>query len=218
MGTVQDGELGLVAAKASLRAQIKARLKAANPSDMAEQSRAICERILLQPSFLSAQRVICYLSCHRLREVDTSQLVTNVLDRQVALFVPIVKDQSSNMAMVRLKGLEGLQKVPPFGILEPEERDSTGALREDIVQDCIIPDVVILPGLAFDQKGRRLGRGGGYYDKFLAQLEELVEQEKPRPVLMGVCFREQVVDRVPMGAHDCRCDVVVTPDEVHTSV
>lgn len=64
--------------------------------------------------------------------------------------------------------------------------------------------LVLVPGLAFDARGYRLGRGGGYYDRFLESLGH------PRPVLCGVCFACQLVPEVPREAHDARVDYVVT--------
>jgi 5-formyltetrahydrofolate cyclo-ligase len=63
-------------------------------------------------------------------------------------------------------------------------------------------DVILVPGMAFDRSGRRLGRGGGYYDRFLSHSEG---------VRVGVCFEEQMVCEVPSEAHDLGMDFVITP-------
>lgn len=204
----------VAADKAAIRSTVKAALRTADATQLAAQSDAVCARVLAHASLCSARRVVCYIACARLREVDTGAIVSALLRRDVALYVPVVKDQSSNMAMLRIRSLEGLQSMPPFGILEPGELDDEGVPREDVLRDGLVPDVVVLPGLAFDTACGRLGRGGGYYDKFLAGLDALLGGA-PRPVLMGIAFREQMVDAVPMDEHDCRCDVVITADEVH---
>jgi 5-formyltetrahydrofolate cyclo-ligase len=66
------------------------------------------------------------------------------------------------------------------------------------------PDLVLVPGLAFDSRGRRLGRGGGFYDRFLATLRP------PVPLLCGVCFSCQIVPEVPAEPHDVRMDFVLS--------
>ena len=66
----------------------------------------------------------------------------------------------------------------------------------------MVIDVVLVPGMAFDAEGRRLGRGKGYYDRFLSSLH-------PRPKLVGVCFDFQKVDRVPTETRDVAVDLVV---------
>jgi 5-formyltetrahydrofolate cyclo-ligase len=68
-------------------------------------------------------------------------------------------------------------------------------------------DLVVTPGLAFDRDGRRLGYGGGHYDRFLDRLD-------PRGVRVGIGFAEQLVERVPAGPEDQRVNLVVTDDVV----
>ncbi len=75
----------------------------------------------------------------------------------------------------------------------------------------IIPstlDLVVCPGLAFTAQGQRLGRGGGFYDRFLAQ--------HPAPILMGVCLQQQVVPALPVDAHDIAMTHMLYSGEVHT--
>lgn len=81
-----------------------------------------------------------------------------------------------------------------------QRRSVTVAVPEDDVQPSW-PDLVIVPGLAFTRTGQRLGQGGGWYDRFLADVE---------CVTVGVCFAEQVLDDLPIEAHDVAVDVVVT--------
>ncbi len=76
-------------------------------------------------------------------------------------------------------------------------------------------ELVVMPGLAFDRAGRRLGRGGGYYDKFIAAARRRAEERGwPQPLLVALSFRAQLVGEVPVEAHDARVDAIVTADEV----
>ena len=70
--------------------------------------------------------------------------------------------------------------------------------------------VILVPGVAFDDRGRRLGRGAGYYDRYLASYQA----RRRRPLVAAVCFSCQVVEEVPCEAHDMRMDAVLTPGEV----
>jgi 5-formyltetrahydrofolate cyclo-ligase len=83
-----------------------------------------------------------------------------------------------------------------FGIAEP---------RADTPRAGAEADFILVPGLAFDPQGGRLGRGGGFYDRFLAGF---------RGVKVGVCFAELVVDEIPMEAHDIRMDFVATSEGI----
>lgn len=84
-----------------------------------------------------------------------------------------------------------------FGILEPAA-EAPDAGREF--------DLILVPGMAFDFRGGRLGRGRGFYDRFLSNARG------PRA---GVCFEDQIVDDVPSEAHDLRMDFVVTPSAIY---
>ena len=68
-------------------------------------------------------------------------------------------------------------------------------------------DIIFLPGLAFDLCGHRLGRGLGYYDRYLSGLD----QHSGRPILVGLCLDEQLFESVPIEAHDVVMDYICTP-------
>jgi len=84
-----------------------------------------------------------------------------------------------------------------FGILEPPATATKSRGPWDLI---------LIPGLAFDRCGGRLGRGRGYYDRFLAQ--------HPEAVRVGICFDEQVVQELPLEPHDFRLNALVTPSEI----
>ena len=77
-------------------------------------------------------------------------------------------------------------------------------------------ELVVMPGLAFDRGGGRLGRGGGYYDKFIAAAKERAAQRGwAPPLLVALAFRAQLLEApVPVEAHDVGVDAIVTPDEI----
>ena len=119
------------------------------------------------------------------------------LEGKTAL-VPKVDEASHTMIAVAIDSLEAGLERSRYGILEPtaSEARPPGEI-----------DLVIAPGLAFDRAGNRLGRGGGYYDRFLAQ-DEL------RAVVCGVAFNEQVISDLPTDERDRRVGMLVTDREV----
>lgn len=97
-----------------------------------------------------------------------------------------------------------------------ETRIQRHGIREAIGGAIVDPNdlgAIIVPGLAFDRQGHRLGRGGGFYDAFLSRIDRRFENDVPRPVVVGVCFGCQLVEKVPTFPHDQRMDVVVTEGE-----
>lgn len=88
-----------------------------------------------------------------------------------------------------------------YGIMEPEGPAFTA--YDDI-------DLIIIPGLAFDVKHNRLGRGKGYYDRFLQQMQQMRQTHAYK---IGVCFHHQLVDSIPVTAYDIPMDEVVSLSE-----
>lgn len=203
--------------KASTRKELKAALKKRSLDELVDQSKAICAAILDMPTYKAAKTVVAYISCAKLREVDTGAIIDDALARNVKLYVPVVDDRDSNMRMLHLDSLDGVKEVPPFGIREPVETYADGSPRIDLFSAGDVPDVVLLPGLGFDIECRRLGRGGGYYDKFLARLPDYAsEKGVAKPKLIGLGFLEQILPKVPVDEHDQLCDVLVTPEKSYS--
>jgi 5-formyltetrahydrofolate cyclo-ligase len=89
---------------------------------------------------------------------------------------------------------------------EPMMVGGFGTLAPTSDAPVVVPDLIILPMVAFDRTGTRLGHGAGFYDRALAAIA-------PRPPLLGLAFSVQEVDRIPHEAHDIRLDWIVTERE-----
>jgi len=116
------------------------------------------------------------------------------------------------MRMVRLYNKEDLQTFPrdKWNLLDPPEYYE-GNLREQAPEDAPL-DLVIVPGLAFDEKGHRLGKGKGYYDRFLSHtINSLEAKGLQKPYLMGIAFSCQKVELVPCSSFDILVDQVIFP-------
>ena len=123
-------------------------------------------------------------------EVPTQSLMDDLVAQGKTVVLPrVVSD--TDMELRRYTGQQDLQ-TGAYGIMEP-----TGELFTDY--DAI--DVAIIPGMAFDTEGHRLGRGKGYYDRFLARVPHLYK--------IGLCFSWQMVDHVPCDEHDAVMDEVI---------
>lgn len=201
--------------KAVARKRLKADLKQTASEALAVQSTSICGHVMSLPVYQKAEVVVAYLSCLNLREVDTEAIIHDSLKTGKRVYVPVVKDNESNMDMLHLDSLDAVQEVPPFGIREPCLQYSDGSDRAELLKDGHMPDLVLVPGLGFDRSGRRLGRGGGYYDKFLEGLAtKAVTDNVQKPFHVGLSFEQQLIDHVPTDDHDHEIDIVVTPQQV----
>ncbi len=124
-------------------------------------------------------------------EVDTWALLEHLSNHDVRVILPRV--EGPVIAAIAYRPGDPVRPAP-FGALEPSDGEIVPP--EEI-------DVVIVPGLAFDRAGHRLGYGGGFYDRFLGRL-------RPDAVTIGVAFSDQIVDEAPHGPKDRSVDIVVT--------
>ena len=133
----------------------------------------------------------CYVSLPD--EVQTGPLITQMLEAGKRVVVP--KVQGRRLALSEVK--DPARELAPgaFGVLEP-----TGALRPVPVTRL---DLVLVPGIAFDRRGHRLGRGEGYFDRFLARVPKAIPT-------IGICYDFQLVDRLPTDPHDQAVRTVIS--------
>lgn len=145
--------------------------------------------IPIPPVVQSARTVLLYSALPD--EVPTQSLIDDLTAQGKTVLLPrVISD--TDMELRRYTGQHDLQSGA-FGIMEP-----TGTLFTDYASI----DVAIIPGMAFDAAGHRLGRGKGYYDRFLTRI--------PQSYKIGLCFSWQVVDIVPSDAHDVVMDEVIS--------
>lgn len=175
--------------KAPLRRELLARRDALPGRE--ERSRAIQRQVLALPEYRRARRLLLYLS--QGSEVDTWPLLDRALAQGRAVYAPRCLDGQGNMAFYRVFSREDLAPGR-FGLLEPIPGRCPPLERGQ-------GDLCLVPGLAFDREGYRLGYGKGYYDCFLAA----------QPVrTVGLCFEALLLPRLPRGPFDRQVARLVT--------
>ena len=173
--------------KSELRNIIRESKRQLTGDSLDELSLAVIGKLRKHPRFLNARTVLLYHSLPD--EVNTRQLIEETTGKNILL--PRVTD-SENMEL-RLYTGPGSMKEGAFHIQEP-----TGKVFTDY-KDI---DLAVIPGMAFDMHGHRLGRGKGYYDRFLAQI--------PDTYKIGVCFSFQLVGHVPTEPTDIAMDEIIS--------
>jgi 5-formyltetrahydrofolate cyclo-ligase len=172
---------------------MRAARAAIDPRDRARLTGELERRLLALPEVAGAGTILLFYSFGS--EVETSGVAEHVHRAGRRLLLPYLEAGAIEAAEVR----PGDPLTPStYGPKEPSRRVAVEAGEVDLV---------ITPGLAFDRRGRRLGYGGGYYDRYLARL-------RPDAVRVGIGFSVQVVDDVPAGRTDERVHMVVTDAEV----
>ncbi|XP_014278357.1 5-formyltetrahydrofolate cyclo-ligase isoform X2 [Halyomorpha halys] len=191
--------------KSDLRKRIKQKLMNLDPAVAVEQSQSIIKQVLSCEKFKQSSRIGIYLSLPE--EVPTFSIVKWILNEGKECFIP--RYNKVEMRLVKLHSLEDLDALPEtsWKIKQPlETEERTDACTGDGL------DYIIVPGLAFAKGGDRLGRGKGYYDKYLEELQRFNCERNLRPTYaVGLAFIEQMVDEIPTSEHDFKLNKVFYP-------
>lgn len=173
--------------KQLLRKTLRLLAKQQDPAELEKESRLICNRLELSPEFNKAQNLLMYYALPD--EVSTLELIQNWY-KQKNLLLPVIIDDST--MVLRLYTGQQKMQLNRWGIAEP--------IGEDY-EDYNNIDLAVIPGLAFDKQGYRLGRGKAYYDRFLGQLK--------CPVF-GLCFAYRYVESLPVESWDIPVQRVIS--------
>ena len=187
--------------KEALRREIRRRKQQYTPSQLEELSEPIIAR--LRPLLVDARVILAYYSLPD--EVNTHQLIDDLVAEGKTVLLPKVLD-ATTMELRLYTGPHDLAPGP-FGIMEPsgsQYSPSSFLLPPSSKTSSI--DVALIPGVAFDALGHRLGRGRGYYDRFLRTMGTV---PSVRPCLLGLCFDFQKVPSVPVDPTDISVDQVI---------
>ena len=183
--------------KTQIRAEMKNFLRDLTAEDRHRRSLAACERLVATREFRNAQMVMVFLSMPS--EVETTTLAMRAWQECKSVAVPRVDWDTKRMDPLEVRSLETGVQTLGTGFRQP-------------VTGTVVPlgliDMVVIPGLAFDRKGYRVGRGRGFYDRFLSQQDF-------QGVRCALCFHEQLLDLdIPREPHDIPMDLIVTDKEV----
>ena len=160
-----------------------------------QQSREIVQKIRHHPCWNESQSLLGFMPMRD--EPDIFPLLQDIVERGKNLYLPQYQSESKTYSPVLIRDLKYDLIPGKFGILEPNPRCS--------IVNTSHMDLTFIPGLAFDSRGWRLGRGKGFYDRLLAKLDG---------VRFGVAFNHQWLESVPHETLDQKMDWIITPSIV----
>ncbi len=179
--------------KKEIRAEVKKRRREADEETLHEKSLQILERFRQLSAYKDASLLLAYVDAKR--EVETRLLMRCAWDDGKKVAVPRV-DGDGIMHFYYLRSLKDLEPGA-FGIMEPRA-------------DCRICEpeegLLLMPGVAFDEQGHRVGYGGGYYDRYL--------EKHPHLIHIALAFEFQIFPEVPSEKHDICPDLIVTENRI----
>jgi 5-formyltetrahydrofolate cyclo-ligase len=178
--------------KKTIRKKVLAARDRLTEDERRQLSLKIRDRFFALPKVAAARRVLLFLAFGS--EVDTWLLLEQALALGKEAAAPVTLPKTKELVFYPIRTRDEAREGH-WGILEPRR------VSEPISPGS--PDVVVVPGVAFDPKGNRIGYGGGYYDRFLAGKAASAWK-------VGICFDLQLLEDLPRAEHDVPVDAVVT--------
>lgn len=222
--------------KKSLRKKMRETLASLDPIAKAFESAGLCMRFIQSETYKSSRAIFGFMPLKD--EVDVLPILrAAIVDGKKVLLPKIVCEIKSNCKAEIFEGeknstgeIEGgkmdfyFVKRDPIeeteegahGIFEPKPSCQKADIENFFMKMRGEKIVVLVPGLAFTKEGFRLGRGGGYYDRFLERLSGICEarenanNSKTKPKFVGVCYAAQILENVPRETHDIQMDIVLS--------
>lgn len=170
-------------------------------SEKDELSRNICEKFAALPEYADAKTVMFYVDVRT--EVRTRHYLPTTLGHGKEIIVPWCNTEGE-LELFRLKSMDDLA-LGMYKILEPKEELRSLPNRQVVVSEL---DLIMVPGVAFDRDGARMGHGKGYYDK-------LLQHARPDTPLVALAFECQLFPVIPMQPHDIFMDKIITEAAVY---
>ncbi len=179
--------------KKEIRADLLLKRRTLYKEECRLKSQEIARQLLDSPELASARTIHFYLATAA--EVQTEEMIRGALRMKKRVVVPVVEPETNSLVLSEWIDLRPSQLQPgPYGILEPQPQYRKRVDPEEV-------DLWVIPGVAFDTTGNRLGFGGGYYDRLLSGT---------RGKKIGVAFEFQIIDRLPVEPTDHPVDLIIT--------
>jgi 5-formyltetrahydrofolate cyclo-ligase len=184
--------------KADIRKEIAAALGRLSADKLTEKTRLIENRLFDFANFLEAKIALMYIE--NPNEVKSTEIIRRTFDQNKIVVLPLVKTDTKKFKLFKIDDFAKDLKSGQNGILQPDP----GRCRT-VPIDCI--DIAIIPGVAFDEKGGRIGSGDGYYDRLIPHLPVTT-----RKVALALDY--QIIPQVPIESHDKHVDIIITDKRI----
>jgi len=163
-----------------------------------EKTQAIEDRLFEFANFLEANIALLYMNTEN--EVATRNIIKRTIEHNKIVVLPVFDMEKHRMGLMKVENLENQLKRGPRGVHEPNTAKS-----KKVPIDCI--DIAIVPGIAFDEKGARIGTGMGFYDRLIPNLPITTRK-------VALSFEDQLIQQVPMEHHDKHVDIIITDKRI----
>lgn len=174
--------------KKILRKQIRTKLQNMTTEEINNKNIQIYNKIINTHEYKNAKKIFTYISMEK--EAETKQIIQHAINHKKEIFVPKINLKEKKIEVYNITSLNELK----LGAYNIEEPDTHISYEHNF-------NIIIIPGLGFDKSNNRLGRGSGYFDKFLQAV---------KGIKIGLCYKEQLFKKIPVEKHDIQMDFVIT--------
>ena len=185
-------------AKIQIREEIATKISALSESDIAIKFRSIEDRLFEFANFLESKIALLYVSGDN--EVQTKNIINRAYSYNKIVVLPAFDPKTLEMELMKVDKFSQELKLGPRGVLEPKANCCKIVPIDRI-------DIAIIPGIAFDEKGGRIGTGRGYYDRLIPKLAITTRK-------VALTIEEQIIPQVPMESHDKHVDIIITDKRI----
>lgn len=191
MGKIEEGIMD----KNILRKEILEKRNRLELENKYEYDKVIFQKLINSDIYKKSKKIFTYVSFGS--EVDTKKFINYAISDNKDIYVPKTDKVNKEMLAIKINSLNNMD-VDKWGILEPKDVDKSK------VGDNF--DLIIMPGVAFDINGNRIGYGGGYYDKYISAI-------KCKSVKLALAYDFQVINKIESEEHDINVDCIITNDK-----
>ena len=184
--------------KSFLRKRILALRRSQSPQVIARKSDEVKRKLLRTAQFCEARTIFFYLALAD--EVQTEKLIDHSLKLGKRVAVPLIESHNNQILISKLKDPKRELEPGRLGILQPKKNFYRPLTTEEL-------ELVIVPGVAFDKRGSRLGFGKGFYDRFLKRVPDKTKS-------IALAFELQLVDDIRPQPHDAPVDYIITEKRI----
>ena len=188
MGKIEEGIMD----KNILRKEILEKRNRLELENKYEYDKVIFQKLINSDIYKKSKKIFTYVSFGS--EVDTKKFINYAISDNKDIYVPKTDKVNKEMLAIKINRLNNMD-VDKWGILEPKDVDKSK------VGDNF--DLIIMPGVAFDINGNRIGYGGGYYDKYISNINN-------KCIKLALAYELQLVQNIKSEIHDIKVDFIIT--------
>ena len=184
--------------KSQIREEIAKKIAALSAKAIAEKTKAIENKLFDFANFLESKIALLYVNNEH--EVQSANIIKRAFSYRKIVVLPAYNTENFEMELKKVDNLEKDLHIGPRNILQPDESRCKAVPIEKI-------DIAIIPAVALDEKGGRIGSGKGYYDRLIPRLAITTRK-------VALAFEDQIIPQVPIESHDRHVDIIITEDRV----